>query len=503
MVYRGKPGLGCQLCRKRRLTCDRREPSCSQCLRVNQECSGYRDPNTLRILDQSQEVAVKAQARRTATKSPSPDQSRSTPPPLVAPPMSPDEPAIAYVFTYYVGTGQNQGLLAYLSDILQVNPSPALQATIKAVGLASLSRRPESRRLAWQEYAVALRATNDALRDPLSVKSNSTLGAVLLLSTYEMITSNPADRLRSWQKHVNGATKLLELRGMEQLNSRPGLELFTLVRMQNVGHPAPDGWILGLMDSWQAISNIFYRSVSHNTPWMAALSKAARSKRSEHFQAIEDLYDLLIRLSDLSLRVHLARAHHNPVRDLQQLIPEALLLDADVESWRTSLSPFWRYFIVDDSQPGFKNCPHFPKHCRRYHVYYNGNLASLWNNYRLMRIVVNEMIRKMSLSLWEQQKAPECQQMVYRSVAIMKELVDDICASVPYHFTSGETAFGAVIRTLWPLFIAGNSSGANSATREHIAQMLEVIGDTAGLQQALSMARLLRNEGMLDVIPGS
>ena len=36
--------------------------------------------------------------------------------------------------------------------------------------------------------------------------------------------------------HVRGATKLLELRGVEQLNSHAGLELFTLVRLQNVGN---------------------------------------------------------------------------------------------------------------------------------------------------------------------------------------------------------------------------------------------------------------------------
>lgn len=40
--------------------------------------------------------------------------------------------------------------------------------------------------------------------------------------------------MRGWSQHVRGATKLVELRGTEQLNSATGLELFRLVRLQNV-----------------------------------------------------------------------------------------------------------------------------------------------------------------------------------------------------------------------------------------------------------------------------
>ncbi|RAL03473.1 Zn(II)2Cys6 transcription factor [Aspergillus ibericus CBS 121593] len=482
MVYRGKPSLGCELCRKRRLNCDRREPSCSQCLRVNQACSGYRDPNTLRILDQSKEVAVKAQARRTASKSPPADRTTA---PRTAPPISPDELAMSYIFTHLVGTTQSQGVMSYLLDLLHVDPSPALQATIKAVGLASLSRLPESRRAAGKEYTIALRATNDALRDPVSAKSDSTLGAVLLLSTYEMITCNPADKMGTWKHHVQGATKLLELRGLEQLNSRAGLELFTTVRFQN------------------AISSIFYRSSDHNTPKMAALSKVARSKRSEHFQPIENFYDLLLRLSEFSLRVDGAHLQPDPVQNLQQLIDEGLLLDADLESWKTSLSPFWWYTIVEDSHPGSELGPNFPQPGGKHHVYYNVNLASMWNHYRQARIVLNEMIRTMSLHLWELQPSSECRQTVYQSLAVMKQMAEDICATLPYHFTSGEAGFGALVRIMWPLFIAGYCKGADAATRGYIMHALDFIGNTAGMQQADHMAQMLREEVTMTMIPGS
>ncbi|PWY74515.1 hypothetical protein BO94DRAFT_524377 [Aspergillus sclerotioniger CBS 115572] len=483
MVYRGKPGLGCELCRKRRLACDRRRPSCSQCLRINQECSGYRDPNTLRILDQTNEVAVKAHARRTASKSPPAD--RSTPPAaLLPPPTSPDEQAMSYVFNYYVGTLKSQGVMPYLSDLLRGDPSPALQATVRAVGLANMSREPQYRRLARKEYGVALRATNDALTHSVSATSDSTLAAVLLLSTYEMITCSPWDKLSGWNNHVQGAIKLLELRGLEQLDSRAGMELFTTVRFQS------------------AISSIFYRISSNNTPRMAELSIAARSKRNPHFHPIEDFYDILLRLGDLAVRVESAHLGLDFIKNLRHLIDEAILLDADMELWRTSLSPFWYYTMVEIPHTPSKNQPHFPHRGDKYHLYHNVNLASIWNNYRQTRIVVNEMLRFMSLRMWRLQRAPEYQQTMSQCMETIQQMVDDICASIPYHFISGETGFGASIRLLWPLYIAGSSKCTDSSTREWIAQILDVIGNTVGLQQALSMAQIVREEASLDVIAG-
>jgi hypothetical protein len=104
-------------------------------------------------------------------------------------PASIDERATSYTFTYYVGTGRSQGLLPYLPGLLGKDPSPALQASIKAVGLASMSRVRMSQDLmcsARQEYSAALLTTNSALQDLTLAKSDSTLAAVVLLSMYEV-----------------------------------------------------------------------------------------------------------------------------------------------------------------------------------------------------------------------------------------------------------------------------------------------------------------------------
>ncbi|KAJ5570578.1 uncharacterized protein N7459_010008 [Penicillium hispanicum] len=488
MVYRGKPGLGCALCRKRRLACDRRRPSCSQCLRVNQECSGYRDPNALRIHDHTQELAVKAQARRAgASKVNAAEQSTSTVS-LRPPPMSIDERAMSYTFTYYVGTAQNHGVLFYVLDLLHTCPSPALQATTKAVGLASICRiqnSPELKRIAGEEYSTALLTTNEALKESVSAKSDSTLAAILSLGMYEIITCQASDLMRTWSNHAKGAMKLLELRGVEQLSSPTGLELFTIVRLQN------------------AISNVFFRLPGFNTPGLATLSKVARAKHDVYTLPIEEFYQVLIELNGLAVEVDAAELEDDPAESLRLLIGKALYLDANLRSWAMSLSPAWRYTVIDDPCSHLGDNTGFPVYGGRRHLYQRVTFVSMWNHYRQLRIIVNEMIRSMSLRLWKAQRPPECQQTVSQSIAIINQMADDLCTSISYYFTSDQTSFGAALRLLWPLFVAANCAGTDPATKEWILQALNIIGSTTGIQQAIGMSQLLRKGNILGMIPGT
>ncbi len=40
-----------------------------------------------------------------------------------------------------------------------------------------------------------------------------------------------------WMKHMEGAAKLIEFRGSEQLTRREGLDMFSQLRAQIVSHP--------------------------------------------------------------------------------------------------------------------------------------------------------------------------------------------------------------------------------------------------------------------------
>ncbi|PWY71242.1 hypothetical protein BO83DRAFT_362616 [Aspergillus eucalypticola CBS 122712] len=457
MVYRGKPSLGCALCRTRRLICDRRRPSCTQCLKVNQECSGYRDPNVLRICDQTDEITVKVEGRGTiARKQRKPPSSSKSPSPasILPPPTTIDDQVMSHIFTYYVGLES----------------------------MARINRLPELKRVAGEQYGKALIATNNALRDPVSAKSDSTLGAVILLGMYELNTfPNP---MRGWSQHVRGATKLVELRGMEQLHSSTGLELFRLVRLQN------------------AISSIFRRSQRYNSPRITALTNVARANKDKGSQPMETFCDILIQLHDLSVKVDDAALADDSIDTLSILVSKALHLDTDLRSWAMSLGPHWQYSVVDThSNP--KSRPQIPLHSDTYHVYKTVGVVSMWNHYRQTRIIIHEMIRSMALPLWGLQGTSECQQMVLNSIDTIKQMTDDICASVPYHFVSGEVTFTAVVRLLWPLFVAGDCASSDPATKEWIIRTLEHIGNATGIQQALGMAKMLRNGHTRGFIPGT
>lgn len=200
MVYRGKPSLGCASCRRRRIKvcvpsclfptpklippeCDRQKPACSQCIRADQQCTGYRDPNALRLHDQSHEVANKSVQQAPCALKP-----ESLTLPCLSTPVT--DRAIAFMFRHYVGTAQadstTRGQLRFL-HALPVESAPALMASIHAVGLAALANIHQSSRLmiaARKEYGRALRATGAALRD--AYMDDSTLAAVALLSMYEV-----------------------------------------------------------------------------------------------------------------------------------------------------------------------------------------------------------------------------------------------------------------------------------------------------------------------------
>ncbi|KAE8325265.1 hypothetical protein BDV39DRAFT_216450 [Aspergillus sergii] len=406
MVYRGKPSPGCALCRKRRLKCDQRQPSCSQCSRINQECPGYQDPRALRVYDQTTAVTTKALARAAITRKSPTDESSKTPP-LICLSAPIQEQAMSHIFKYYVGTRQNPGVLPYLSDLIHSDPSEALQATIKAIGLACMSRIyhvPELRRSAGEEYSKALRATNANLQDAVSATSDSTLGAVVTLSLYE---------------------------------------------------------------------------------------------------AIDDFYDILITFNDLSMTIKETYKNDGFRGNIAPLIWQALRLDANLVSWASSLGLAWQFTVARNSPSFSSGDIHIRSYDDEYHVYPSINVAVLWNHYRQARIVLNEMIQTMCLTVSAQQAMPESQQIMLKSSAINKQLVKDVCASVPHFFTSGEAGFGGVARLPWPLFVAADCVDISPHRKNWIAQILDVIATSAGVQQARMLSHLIKDgRHGFNLIPG-
>ncbi|RAQ56542.1 hypothetical protein COH20_005660 [Aspergillus flavus] len=476
MVYGGKPSPRCALCRKLRLKCDQWQPSCSQCSRINQGYPGYQDPRALRVYDQTTAVTTKALARAAITRK-SPAEESSKTPPLICLSAPIQEQAMSHIFKYYVGTRQNPGLLPYLSDLIHTEPSEALQATIKAIGLACMSRIyhvPELRRSAGEEYSKALRATNANLQDAVSATSDSTLGAVVTLSLYEIISGHKSQMMEAWLNHAQGAIKLLELRGVKQFESPTGLGLFNSARLQIV------------------MMNIFSRTSCHRSPTIAALSNRARTFGDTDSQAIDDFYDILITFNDLSITIKEAYKNDGFRGNIAPLIGQALRLDADLVSWASFLGLAWQFTVARNSPSFSSGSIHIRSYDDEYHVYPSINVAMLWSHYRQARIVLHEMIQTMCLNVSEQQAIPKSQQIMLKSSTINKHLVKDVCSSVPHFFTSGEAGFGGVARLPWPLFVAADCTNISPHGKNWIAQILDIIATSAGVQQARILSHFIK-----------
>ena len=170
-----------------------------------------------------------------------------------------EDQAVCYFFTNYViaMTSDDRGHFAFLPSMysMATDLDPIGQA-ITCVGLAGLAYRrgvPELLITARQVYARALRLTNISLNDSKRAIGDEALATSILLGQYEVshvkvanlicwrgllmlqtINCNNSQALISWERHLNGAMRLLEIRGENQLAHKTGLELFWHLRVQVV-----------------------------------------------------------------------------------------------------------------------------------------------------------------------------------------------------------------------------------------------------------------------------
>jgi hypothetical protein len=83
--------------------------------------------------------------------------------------------------------------------------------------------------------------------------------------------------MSGWSKHVRGATKLLELRGVEQMGSHNGLALFSLVRMQIVSILTTN-LLLSIFNSYRKMIPGIQQHIHPTTNFTRAQSSIPRGK---------------------------------------------------------------------------------------------------------------------------------------------------------------------------------------------------------------------------------
>ncbi|KAK9234157.1 hypothetical protein V1525DRAFT_350715 [Lipomyces kononenkoae] len=468
MVYCGKPSKACGDCRTRRIKCDEATPACSQCLRANRRCPGYRDPLDLLFREQSEEVARKASQKANDYKNNNRVRLKLTTPPDVLcfpAPSSVEEEGIRFLLDRYLKFPSfTPGDLWNLSLLRPPHKRPCnmLRCAMASVGLAALSnvRNDESLMvLARHNYISALRLTMTSLQSPLRAGLDQTLRSVLLLGLFELVVCDISSKY-CWASHFDGAAAILKLRG---INGCAAVEEAT-----------------SLLLIWFQIAISSIKRHSCLPPAMIDYPESCRQYLSE----LEHPACSLASIVEKFIPLWASMGQERPI-ELTAAISSALDLENELENWAKCLPASW----------AFKKVP-----CRRKiedvgigdieHVYTNRFIANIWSWYRTVRILVNDLLIRL---LMMRESVPEDYNAILdNSLVKVRQLAAEIYYSAPYFLEFFRTrtditrvhVHGA-FTLLWPLEVVGSTGGLSEAVYSWVVSTLRHIGQCLGINMAL------------------
>ncbi|KAI0487502.1 hypothetical protein F4859DRAFT_501885 [Xylaria cf. heliscus] len=256
MVFPGRFSTGCKLCRRRKVKCDENRPSCQRCRIYGQPCPGYADQFHFRFdkTASKQETPLPRQQCREksqASRQPQPQPlsqaansvqiavqtMRNAQPPAITPQLelSYDDISLCYFIRRFVTPDENDNLpghLTFLPSLYNHDGHGLLEsATLSVAQMAAYNQfgSNQFRLQSYQNYGRTIRALRKTIETEDEVTDDRVLAAVLLLCTFKDIGEE------GWgdpSEHTSGLYYLLEKRGMEQLCTSRGFELFLLALLK-------------------------------------------------------------------------------------------------------------------------------------------------------------------------------------------------------------------------------------------------------------------------------
>jgi hypothetical protein len=498
MVFRGKPSKACDRCRKRKLRvrrhsynflnhhltpiqCDLETPSCGCCLRANARCSGYRDVDILRILDETQTVRSRTVSKKANT---TPRQSGTTSG-LAELPLDLLVQARELFFGYYIADFCR--IWDFLYPYFNSNTAPDhLNLSIDAVSLAFLSHQVTSssaQQLGRQKYVSALRRINAALQSPNTAFESTTLETSLLLDLFEKIMSPSFidEGAQSKRAHIDGALALVKLKGLDHFTDFTGLRVLERLSL-NAG--------------------VYY--FSQGEPVACELREIR-----EHMAQYKNTMDPKWRTSGLVLEfTDLVSGIGKGNKTLQERTKGCIELDKQLEEISREAPPVWSYErkYLSSKETRLTVLGNF------YDVYTSRTVTQRWNVLRIIRLFLCEDILA-SLSAFDD---PDSRLHSQRAQAAIASTIQEICAAVP-QMTDCEGAarhklpnssvlcvgskhnhtlsqFLDAYIMIYPLYVVSWSRECSDAVRTWVIRQLECIAEHFGVKEAKAVVEILRNE---------
>ena len=292
----------------------------------------------------------------------------------------------------------------------------ALMSILSSISLFSLSHIPGHESLAIdaeQHYGLAVSRLNKAIADPVACKRNDTLLCVLLFQLRETITMTDSS-LATWRQHSDGVLALCKIRGsprniLEQRLYTTARDLMMTRRIRDLER-IPQHEVRSLWIPWQLDKDPYqYERLAESSLEIPNLRAKA--------------YKLLHRPMD----AYVARA-------LFALLAEAKRLDLQTSTWPIDLPPCALYktlFTYTGPRPAHKYLSKLELWPGAIDFYEDVASAHTWNTYRIYRALVSMVVVNCAERLYP---AAELKNNTDYSeaVQVIRAMVDDICASVPY-----------------------------------------------------------------------
>lgn len=181
--------------------------------------------------------------------------------------------------------------------------------------------------------------------------------------------------------------------------------------------------------------------------------------------------------------------------DSNIVVLEALALDAELEDWETNVPEEWKFETVPAP-----DIMYFTYNGKT-HNYRDFWVGRILNNYRWLRIVVNELLMVHMAQLGTSET--EYKEQRTRSYAIIERMATDMCTGISASFFRHSSlppgqknipAMFGIFLILFPLAVAESAMGVSEELRGWVTNVLRFIGKRMGICQAISMVDLIQKQ---------
>lgn len=213
------------------------------------------------------------------------------------------------------------------------------------------------------------------------------------------------------------------------------------------------------------------------------------------------------------LRITAKQLLNEPLNDetiikTTKLVDELTILDSRLTAWANETVKSWPYESFPELEYSSEiHSKHIENSREYWHSHSDLWVSSMWNSYRSCRLFAHGILLE-CIETWRTSENDKWLLNRSHSIRVIQEMVNEICASVPFHldpqklqalnnipdqslpnvpcgdgFNQSSKALGGYL-IMWPLFLAASMDYIPDQQRKWIRDQLMYVGNELGIKQA-------------------